>query len=73
MFGGDCLVDLAPFSYLSTVYGQSFGILWIDAHPDVMTPKQLAHSHAHVLGALMGNGDPDLLKMSKSRCPQRRS
>ena len=72
MFGGDCLVDLAPFSYLSTVYDQSFGILWIDAHPDVMTPKQLAHSHAHVLGALMGNGDPDLIKDVKKPVPARK-
>lgn len=72
MFGGDCLVDLAPFSYLSTVYGQSFGILWIDAHPDVMTPKQFAHSHVHVLGALMGNGDPDLIKDVKTPVPAKK-
>nr|WP_295912814.1 arginase family protein [uncultured Bartonella sp.] len=71
-FGGDCLVDLAPFSYLSSVYGQSFGILWIDAHPDVMTPKLFAHSHAHVLGALMGNGDPDLIKDVKTPVPARK-
>ena len=73
MFGGDCLVDLAPFSYLSSVYGQSFDILWIDAHPDVMTPKQFAHCHAHVLGALMGNAIPTLLKMSKHPYRQERS
>lgn len=62
MFGGDCLVDLAPFSYLSEHYREDFGILWIDAHPDVMTPEQFENSHAHVLGALMGNGDSDLTK-----------
>ncbi|MBH9974955.1 MULTISPECIES: arginase family protein [Bartonella] len=72
MFGGDCLVDLAPFSYLGTVYGKSFGILWIDAHPDVMTPEQFANSHAHVLGALMGNGDPDLVKDVKTPVPVER-
>lgn len=72
MFGGDCLVDLAPFSYLSTVYGDSFGILWLDAHPDVMTPKQFANSHAHVLGALMGNGDQDLTKDVKTPVPAQR-
>lgn len=72
MFGGDCLVDLAPFSYLSTVYGDSFGILWLDAHPDVMTPQQFANSHAHVLGALMGNGDHDLTKDVKTPVPAQR-
>lgn len=72
MFGGDCLVDLAPFSYLSTIYGDSFGILWLDAHPDVMTPKQFANSHAHVLGALMGNGDQDLTKDVETPVPAQR-
>ena len=57
--GGDCLVSLAPFSQLSEKYKQNFGILWLDAHPDVMTPKEYEHSHSHVLGALMGNGDSD--------------
>jgi arginase len=60
MLGGDCLVDLAPFAHLLELYGDDLGILWVDAHPDVMTPAQYPHSHAHVLGALMGNGDPDL-------------
>ena len=25
-----------------------------------MTPEHYAHAHAHVLGALLGRGDPDL-------------
>lgn len=32
MLGGDCLVDLAPFAYLSNKY-EKIGILWVDAHP----------------------------------------
>jgi len=58
--GGDCLVSLAPFAYLAEKYGDRLGILWVDSHPDVMTPEQFSHSHAHVLGALLGNGDDDL-------------
>ncbi len=58
--GGDCLVSLAPFAWLSEKYGEKLGILWVDTHPDVMTPEQFEHAHAHVLGALMGNGDEDL-------------
>ncbi|QGU85892.1 arginase family protein [Erwinia sorbitola] len=60
VLGGDCLVDLAPFAYLAGKYQQGLGILWIDAHPDVMTPAEFSHSHAHVLGALMGHGDAEL-------------
>lgn len=60
VLGGDCLVDLAPFAYLSERYGDKLGVLWIDTHPDVSAPAQFAHAHAHVLGALMGHGDPDL-------------
>jgi len=43
--GGDCLVDLAPIAYLSTRYGGKLGVLWIDAHPDVMTPKDYPNAH----------------------------
>ncbi|MEJ5174321.1 arginase family protein [Erwinia sp. MYb416] len=60
VLGGDCLVDLAPFAWLAEKYQDGLGILWIDAHPDVMTPAQFSHSHAHVLGALMGHGDAEL-------------
>lgn len=60
VLGGDCLVDLEPFAWLSERWQEGFGILWIDTHPDVMTPEQYQNSHAHVLGALMGNGDAGL-------------
>jgi arginase len=57
VLGGDCLVDLVPFAWLSEKYQEGFGILWLDTHPDVMTPAQYPNAHAHVLGALTGNGD----------------
>lgn len=60
VLGGDCLVDLAPFAYLSEKYQDELGILWVDAHPDIMTPDQYYHAHAMVLRALMGEGDADL-------------
>ncbi|PQQ25358.1 arginase [Photorhabdus luminescens] len=71
-FGGDCLVDLAPFAWLSERWGEKLGILWIDSHPDVMTPAQFQNAHAHVLGALMGNGDPDLTTTVVCPVPSRR-
>ena len=59
--GGDCLVDLAPMAYLNTRYGGTLGVLWVDAHPDVLTPKDFAQGNAQVLGALLGKGDSDLV------------
>jgi arginase len=58
MFGGDCLVNQAPFSYLNERYHGKFGVLWLDAHPDVSTPQIHDREHAMVLGNLMGGGDP---------------
>lgn len=60
VLGGDCLIDLAPFAWLRERWGEGLGILWIDTHPDVMTPAQYENAHAHVLGALLGSGDADL-------------
>jgi arginase len=59
--GGDCLIDLAPMAYLNRRYGGNLGVLWVDAHPDVLTPKDFAQGNAQVLGALLGRGDPDLV------------
>ena len=38
VLGGDCLVSLAPFAYLSENYGKKLGVLWIDHHHGVQTP-----------------------------------
>jgi arginase len=59
--GGDCLIDLAPMSYLNAHYSGNLGVLWIDAHPDVSTPDMFAQAHAQVLGALLGRGDPEFV------------
>lgn len=61
-FGGDCLVSQAPFAYLNERYDGRLGVLWIDAHPDVTTPKNFSHAHAMVLGNLLGEGDSGLAK-----------
>lgn len=72
VLGGDCLVDLVPFAWLSEKYQEGFGILWIDTHPDVMTPAQFQNAHAHVLGALMGYGDADLTARVSTPVPPSR-
>lgn len=65
VLGGDCLVDLAPFAYLNERYDADLAILWVDAHPDILTPNDFQHAHAMVLGNLLGEGDPDFLKAVK--------
>ncbi|EDZ99050.1 Arginase/agmatinase/formimionoglutamate hydrolase arginase family-like protein [Burkholderia sp. H160] len=62
VLGGDCLVDLAPFAYLNERYDGKLAVLWIDAHPDIMTPGDFKHAHAMVLRNLLGEGDPDFVR-----------
>jgi arginase len=47
-------------------------VLWVDAHPDVIGPKQWQNAHAHVLAILMGEGDPGFIaEVSRSLDPRR--
>ena len=55
--GGDCLIDLAPMAYLNRRYEETLGVLWVDAHPDVMSAAEFSHAHSHVLAMLLGRGD----------------
>lgn len=63
--GGNCIVSLVPFDYLHGLY-PDLGIIWIDAHPDVSTPKDgYPNAHAMVLGSLLGGGAVQLRKEMK--------
>lgn len=57
--GGECSVSLAPFSYLAKRYQNDIALIWIDAHPDLNTPRAQAYTgfHAMVQAALLGKGD----------------
>lgn len=57
IFGGDCLVDQAPFAWLNQRHGGTLGVLWLDAHPDVASPRDRSRAHTMVLGNLLGRGD----------------
>lgn len=59
ILGGDCLVDLVPFAYLNERYAGDLAVLWVDAHPDILTPADFPNAHAMVLGNLLGEGDAD--------------
>ena len=71
-FGGDCMVSMAPFSYLADKYEGDVAVLWVDAHPDVTMPEDYANSHAHVLANLLGDGDADLARFGKTTLPGNR-
>ncbi|MDO5639161.1 MAG: arginase family protein [Neisseria sp.] len=65
--GGNCIVSQAPFDYLHGRYDK-LGILWIDTHPDVSTPKDgYPNAHAMVLGSLLGAGDESLTALMKNK------
>ncbi|SMN18578.1 similar to Kazachstania africana KAFR_0J00100 hypothetical protein [Maudiozyma saulgeensis] len=65
--GGDCLVSLPSFSYLSDTYKNDFGVLWIDTHPDISITGQVNHSHTYPVASLMGYGDKDFSKGIKHK------
>ncbi|PTM56941.1 arginase family protein [Desmospora activa] len=62
MFGGDCLVEQAPFAYLNERYGGELGLIWIDAHSDLVNYVGYDNGHALPLGNLLGIGDEEFVK-----------
>ena len=58
--GGDCSVSIAPFHHLSQRYGEDFGVLWIDAHPDLWDASNNSYLNAMAVSALLGECAPDM-------------
>lgn len=65
MFGGDCLVGQAPYAYLNERYEGELGILWIDSHGDISSPKEMENANTMVLGNLLGEGDKEFASKVK--------
>ncbi|MBX0321337.1 arginase family protein [Shouchella clausii] len=65
MFGGDCLVEQAPFAYLNERYGGELGLIWIDAHSDLVRYVGYDNAHSLPLGNLLGEGDEEFAKHVK--------
>src|SRR5215217_1200689 len=62
--GGECSVSVAPFSELARRYGEDLAIVWIDAHPDVGTPKsEYPGYHAIAVATLTGHGVPEVQEL----------
>ena len=65
--GGDCSVSQPAFDYLHGKYPEKTCIIWLDAHPDITTPKDYQNEHAMVLGNLLGDGAPNCAKIVKNK------
>lgn len=65
MFGGDCLVEQAPFAYLNERYGGDLGLIWIDAHSDLVRYVGYDNGHTLPLGNLLGQGDEEFSRHVK--------
>ncbi|MFF2090873.1 arginase family protein [Paenibacillus sp. NPDC058174] len=65
MFGGDCLVEQAPFAYLNERYNGELGLIWIDAHSDLVRITGYDNGHTLPLGNLLGEGDAEFAKHVK--------
>ncbi|WP_300753547.1 arginase family protein [uncultured Brachyspira sp.] len=59
VFGGECSVSVAPFTYLNKKYNNDIALIWIDAHPDITLPKDNTYAgyHAMAVSACMGKID----------------
>ncbi|WP_125571007.1 arginase family protein [Lacticaseibacillus songhuajiangensis] len=51
--GGDCAVSEVPFDYLNGRYPDDFGVIWLDAHPDISTISDTHHLHEMVVADLL--------------------
>lgn len=65
--GGDHAISLATSSYMIARARRcraqaEFGLLWVDAHPDINTPETSPSGNLHgmVVASLLGLGDPRL-------------
>ncbi|MFC9774246.1 arginase family protein [Paenibacillus chitinolyticus] len=65
MFGGDCLVEQAPFAYLNERYNGELGLVWMDAHSDLGRIVGYDYGHTLPLGNLLGEGDEEFAKHVK--------
>lgn len=54
VLGGDCSVSQVPFAWLHKKYGKNFGVIWMDAHPDISRIGQTRHLHEMPVANLLG-------------------
>lgn len=62
MIGGTCGAELAPVSYLNSLYSSDIAIIWFDAHGDLNTPESSPSGdfHGMILRTLLGDGPAEI-------------
>lgn len=65
IYGGDCSIDYAPFDYLHGRYGNKLGVIWLDAHPDLVTLKDTNRAHETIVTDLLGLEETTLSQQLK--------
>lgn len=65
MLGGDCSADVPVIDYLHSVYPDTLGVVWIDAHTDIHTPQSSTsyYFHGMPVRTLLGEGDEAILQL----------
>lgn len=65
--GGDHSISLGTISGAAYNEEESLGLLWLDAHPDLNTEKTTMTGNVHgmPLAALLGEGNSELVNLSK--------
>jgi len=67
VFGGDCSISLAPFTYLLEKYAGNAAILWLDRHGDISITGETTDYHAMILSSFLGEGDKDFADFVKTK------
>lgn len=56
MVGGDCVVSLVFFDYLSGCYGWDLGVVWLDIYFDIFMIEEFYYFYEMVVSFLLGKG-----------------
>ncbi len=68
VIGGDQSISFGTIAGASEACSRELGVIWIDAHADIMTDKNTLSGNVHGMpaAAAMGFGHPDLVNIFKS-------
>lgn len=65
ILGGDHSIAIGSIAGMNSFYGDDFGVIWIDAHPDCNTPRTTTSGNIHgmPLAVALGDGDERLVNI----------
>lgn len=66
--GGDCSVSIAPFAWLTSRH-LDFGVVWLDAHPDMWALEHQPHANGRAASILSGQDASNFAEMLPATVP----